>query len=204
VTALVRFSSRRIGGALAVALLVAAARASAEQVAAESRATLLSAARAVMRASGRAALITIDGEGRAQARTMDAAPPDGEMIVWLATNPRSQKVIEIRANPAVTLYYFDPEAPGYVSVLGRARLVDAPEEKERHWQRGWDAFYASRADALLIEVVPERLEVLNLARDIEGDRETWRPPTVLFHAQPRPPTQPPTPSARPRGPITGR
>jgi len=50
----------------------------------------------------------------------------------------------------VTLYYFDPKAPGYVNLLGHARLVDTPEARQRHWQRWWDAFYAKKSDALLI------------------------------------------------------
>jgi general stress protein 26 len=110
------------------------------------------------------------------------------MVVWLATNPRSRKVDEIRRNPSVTLYYFDSKAPGYLSLLGRARLVDTPEARQRHWQGRWDAFYASRSDALLIEVVPEQLEVVDVARGIEGNPETWQPPTVRF--EPLPPNSP--------------
>jgi general stress protein 26 len=176
---------QRVGGVLAAALLAAAFQASGEQ-GSVGRAELISAARAIMHASPRAALITVDAAGRAQARTMDVAPPDEKMVVWLATNPRSRKVEEIRRNPSVTLYYFDPAAPGYVSLLGRARLVDTPEARERHWQRQWDAFYAHRSDALLIEVVPEELEIVDVARGIEGHPETWQPPTVRF--EPHPPS----------------
>jgi hypothetical protein len=61
-----------------------------------------------------------------------------------------------------------------VDAKGRAR--------EQHWQRQWDAFYARRSDALLIEVVPEQLEVVDIARGIEGNPETWQPPTVRFGA----------------------
>jgi general stress protein 26 len=175
---------QRAGGVLAAALLATAFQASGEKGNAGRRAALISAARAVMRASPRVALITVDAEGRAQARTMDVAPPSEEMVVWLATNPRSRKVDEIRRNPSVTLYYFDPEAPGYVSLLGRARLVDTPEARERHWHKAWDAFYASRSEALLIEVVAEQLEVVNIARSIEGDPATWQPPTVRFDTRP--------------------
>jgi len=183
-----RAARQRVRRGLAVALLAAALPASGEQGSVERRADLISAARAIMRASSRAALITVDAAGRAQARTMDAGPPDDDMVVWLATNPRSRKVDEIRRNPSVTLYYFDPSAPGYVSVLGRARLVDTQEARQQHWQKQWDAFYARRSDALLIEVVPEQLEVVDVARGIEGDPETWQPPTVRF--EPLPPSSP--------------
>ena len=171
-------------------LLATAFQASGEQGIAERRAMLISAARAIMQAAPQAALITVDAKGRAQSRTMDVAPPDDEMVVWLATNPRSRKVDEIRQNPSVTLYYFDPAAPGYVSLLGHARLVDTPEARERHWQSRWDAFYASRSDALLIEVVAEQLEVVNIARGVEVEPETWQPPTVRFDQRlPTPPVR---------------
>jgi general stress protein 26 len=183
-----RAAWQRASGGLAVALLAASLPASGEQGSVGRRADLISAARAIMHASPRAALITVDAAGRAQARTMDAAPPNDEMVVWLATNPKSRKVDEIRKNPSVTLYYFDPKAPGYVSLLGRARLVDTPEARQRHWQKQWDAFYASRSDALLIEVVPEQLEVVDVGRGIEGNPETWQPPTVRF--EPLPPNSP--------------
>src|SRR5262249_43833012 len=183
-----RAAWQRARSGLAVALLAAALPASGEQRSVERRADLISAARAIMHASPHAALITVDAAGRAEARTMDAAPPNDAMVVWLATNPRSRKVDEIRRNPLVTLYYFDPKAPGYVSLLGRARLVDTPEARQLHWQKQWNAFYASRSDALLIEVVPELLEVVDIARGIEGDPKTWQPPTVRF--EPLPPSSP--------------
>ncbi len=69
------------------------------------------------------ALITTGRNGRAQARTMDAFAPEADMTVWLATNPRSRKVAEIRRNPKVTLYYFDRESAAYVTIYGTARLV---------------------------------------------------------------------------------
>jgi hypothetical protein len=75
-----------------------------------------------------------------------------------------------------------------VSLLGRARLVDAPEARQRHWQGRWDAFCASRSAALLIEVVPEHLQIVEVARGIEGDPETWQLPTVRF--EPLPPPSP--------------
>lgn len=82
------------------------------------------------------------------------------------------------------LHYFDPKAPGYVSLMGRARLDSSAAARDLHWQSSWDAFYAARSDALLIEVVPERLEVVDIARGIEGNPQTWTPPEVRFAPQP--------------------
>ena len=127
------------------------------------------------------ALITADTKGGVNARTMDAFAPDEKMIVWLATNPRSRKVAEIRRNPRVTLYYFDRENQAYVTIHGTARLVNERAEKARHWKEEWSAFYPNRdRDYLLIKVVPMRLEVVDTKKGIVGDSKSWRPPTVLF------------------------
>ena len=88
-----------------------------------SRDALISAAREIMTTTRYCALITTGRNGRAHARTMDAFAPEADMTVWLATNPRSRKVAEIRRNPKVTLYYFDRESAAYVTIYGTARLV---------------------------------------------------------------------------------
>lgn len=127
------------------------------------------------------ALITTNAKGRAQARTMDPFPPDEKMVVWMATNPRSRKVAEIRRRPLVTLYYFDKESQAYVTIQGTARMVNNPMEKSRHWKEEWKEFYPNREkDYLLIEVRPSQLEVVNTKKGILGDPRTWRPPTVTF------------------------
>jgi len=87
------------------------------------------------------------------------------MTVWLATNPRSRKAAEIRRNPKVTLYYFDRESAAYVTIYGTARLVNEKAEKARRWKDDWKAFYPDRArDYLLIEVIPEKLEVVSVSK----------------------------------------
>ena len=127
------------------------------------------------------ALITTDGRGRANARTMDAFAPDENMTVWFGTNPSSRKVADIRRNLRVTLYYFDRENQAYVTIQGRARLVNDAKEKARHWKDEWKPFYPDRDQGyLLIEVRPVRLEVVNTKTGIVGKSRTWRPPTVTF------------------------
>ena len=142
---------------------------------------LIAAAREIMATTRYCALITSNGHGRMNARTMDAFAPDEKMIVWLATNPRSRKVAEIRRHRRVLLYYFDRENQAYVTIHGTARLVNHAAEKARHWKEEWSAFYPDRnKDYLLIKVVPTRLEVVNTKKGIVGDAKSWRPPTVVF------------------------
>ena len=146
-----------------------------------SRERLLAAARETMLAARYCALITLDSWGRPQARTLDPFPPDENMVVWLGTNPRSRKVAAIRRNPQVTLYYFDREAQAYVTIYGIARLVTDPKAKVKWWKDEWKSFYPDRAkDYLLIRVAPQKLEVVNVTKDIVGDSHTWKPPSVTF------------------------
>lgn len=142
---------------------------------------LIAAAREIMSDARYCALITVDANGRAQARTMDAFAPDQEMVVWLATNPKARKVSEISKNPHVVLYYFDMPSQSYVTISGIARLVDDPREKTRHWKDEWKDFYPDREKGyLLIAVTPEKLEVVSVKKGINGDPSNWNPPSVTF------------------------
>jgi general stress protein 26 len=112
---------------------------------------------------------------------MDPFPPDADMHIWLATNPRSEKVVEIRKDHQVTLYYFDRESQAYVAINGLARLVNDPTEKAKRWKDEWKAFYPDRArDYLLIEVIPQWMEVVSEKKGVVGDTVTWKPPSVSF------------------------
>ena len=145
------------------------------------RERLIAAAREMMAAARYCALITLDSTGRPYARTIDPFLPDDHMVVWFATNPSSRKVTQIRRNHRVTLYYFDREGPGYVTIYGTARLVDDPIEKAKRWKDEWKAFFPDRAkNYLLVAVTPERLEIVNEKKGIVGHRMTWAPPSVSF------------------------
>lgn len=146
-----------------------------------SRDQIIAAAREIMTTTRYCALITADGLGRTNARTMDPFAPDENMFVWFGTNPLSRKVTEIRRHPRVTLYYFDRESLAYVTLHGIARLVNDPQEKLRHWKDDWKDFYPDRnKDYLLIKVRPLRLEVVNTKTGIVGKSRAWDPPSITF------------------------
>ena len=139
------------------------------------------AARELIAGAKYAALITLGPDGHPQARTVENLPPEADFSVWFATTPRTRKVEEIRRDPRVTLYWFDPERAGYVTLIGLASIVTDSAERARHWQPGWEAFYPDRErDYLLIRVQPLRLEVVSPSQGITGDSLTWRPPAVEF------------------------
>ncbi len=152
-----------------------------ERTQSSNRDQLTTVARQIITASRYCALITSDRANRSQARAVDAFAPDEHFVIWIGTNPRTRKVAEIRRNPKVTLYYFDRVSQGYVTLFGRARLVNDAAEKERHWKPEWKEFYPDRAkDFILIEVTPQRMEVVDVKRGVLGDPKTWRPPVVRF------------------------
>jgi general stress protein 26 len=141
----------------------------------------LSAARDIMVRAGNCTLITVDKKGVPHARTMDPFEPESNFVVWLATNPNSRKVEQIKRNPVVSLYYADPDENGYVTLHGRATLVNDQKEKDQRWKDDWKAFYPNRSDQyLLIKVIPDYVEVIHYKRGISGDAKTWQPARVDF------------------------
>lgn len=142
------------------------------------RAAIVKAAADVMQRARYCALVTIGADGQPQARVVDAFAPEDDLTVWIATKPVTRKVEQIRADPRVTLFYFDPGGPDYVTLLGTAELVTDPAAKKAHWKKEWAGFYKDENrgdDYLLIKVRPRRLEIVSARHGIAGDPATWRP-----------------------------
>jgi general stress protein 26 len=154
----------------------------AKQATGWSRESLIATAREIMKAARYCALITLDSNGRPQARTMDPFPPDENMVVWMGTNPNSRKVAEILHDGHVTLYYFVSEDQAYVAISGRARIVQDAKAKAKYWKNEWKEFYRDRDKGyVLITVIPQTLEVVNVKKGIIGGNSiTWTPPSVTF------------------------
>lgn len=169
---------------LALAALLASGASLADEKAAKpatppTRDELVAAARKVMTSQTYCALITLDASGRPSVRTMNPFPPEDDLTVWFATNDRSRKVAEMRANPRVTLYYADhAKASGYVSLSGRAVLVDDKAEILKRKRAYWDTSFPGLKNLVLVKVVPEKLDVLNYEGKIVVDPVTWRTPSI--------------------------
>jgi general stress protein 26 len=160
---------------LASVLAAACASAPARSPVTMDRAT---AARDLMTRVRYCALITNGEDGHAQARTIDPSAPDHRFAVTFATNRATRKVSQLTRDPRVTLYYFDPSSPGYVVVIGTARVLETDDARQR-WLEKWTPFYPSGADsALVYEVLPGRIEIVEVARGIVGDESTWLPPAL--------------------------
>ena len=142
---------------------------------------LIGAAKEIMQSAKTCALVTIDDKGRPRIRTMDPFSPEEDLTVWLGTNSSSRKVIQIKNDNRVTLYYADKDDTGYVMIHGIASIVNDVAEKEEHWKKEWEEFYPNYPkDYLLIKVSPEWMEILSTSRNILGDSKTWEPQRVTF------------------------
>lgn len=138
----------------------------------------VAAARRMMTEVGFCALITVDAEGVPQARTMDPFPPEPDLTVWLGTRRGTRKLGQLAAEPRATLYYFDPQGPGYVTLIGRLTEVDDPAERERRFKPGWIEFYDDGhrgEDFVLLRFDAERLEIVSIPDELASAPKTWRP-----------------------------
>ena len=145
-----------------------------------SRDSLLILARTVIDSAQCRMLITVDENGKPQARTMSPFPPEENMIIWFGTNPRSRKVKQIKNNPNVMVYYYDTKSFSYVSVAGQARIVNDPENRAHYWKESWTQFYPDpEKDYTLIEVTPKRLEICSFKYKLFWD-STGKPAFVEF------------------------
>ena len=148
------------------------------QTAAPGVAQIQAAAFDVMRAARYCTLITIGADGQPQARIVDPLIAESEGSIWIATNPLTRKVEEIKRDPRVTLMFFSAAANEYVTVHARANVVTDEARKAAHWKAEWKPFYKEQtngADFMLFELKPFRFEISSPRHKLNNDSTTWRP-----------------------------
>jgi general stress protein 26 len=146
-----------------------------------SRAAVIAAAKDIMNAAVTCALVTNGPDGFPQARMMDAFAPEDDLTVWMGTNRNTRKVTELRADDRATLVYFDRDDPGYATLIGRVRLVEGAQERRAHWKDAWRDYYPGGPEGesyLLLQFVPEQLEVVSVKHDIAAAPLAWKPAIV--------------------------
>ena len=145
-----------------------------------SRDSLLVYARTIIDSSESRSLVTVDEEGKPQARTMAPFPPEDDWTIWLGTFPTSRKVKQIRNNPNVIVFYFDAESKSYVSVSGQAEIINEPALKDKYWKSGWKMFYPDKdTQYILIKVTPVKMEICSFKYNLLWDPE-GKPASVQF------------------------
>jgi general stress protein 26 len=145
---------------------------------APSRDAILAAATDIMRVARYCTMVTVGADGQPQARIVDPFAPEVDLTIWIATNPLTRKVQDIRRNPRVTLVYFNQAGSEYVTVIGTAQIETDPVHKATRWKADWAGLYKDDNrgdDYLLLRVRPSRLEVSAAGRGLNNDGKTWRP-----------------------------
>jgi general stress protein 26 len=163
---------------LPIVLALSLTAAAADAPDAARTAKILASAREVMHQARYCALITVDGAGQPQARTVDPLPADDSLAVWVLTNLGSRKVAQLRHNPRATLYYFDAAKPGYVTLLGEAELIETVAAKLQAWRPAWGEALRgqiAREEFVLIRIRPRRLEIVSYAHGLPNDPKTMLP-----------------------------
>ena len=128
-----------------------------------------------------AALITVDSLGVSHVRAMDPFLPEDNFTVWMGTNPKSSKVSQIKKNNLVSLYYFDKESAGYITLQGVATIVNTRDKKEQYWKKEWKNFYKNTTtDYVLIKFVPNKATIISEKHQILGNSITWEAPKLTL------------------------
>ena len=164
-------------------MLPALAAAQAPLASQHTRGEVVAAATDIVQKARYCTLVTIGEDGHPQARIVDPLGPDASFTLWIATNPLTRKVAQIRRDPRVTLLCFDAATASYITVLSRGAIVTDAAETARRWKEEWTPFYAGGAtgtDAVLIRLTPIRLEIVSVERGFAGDPKTWRPLSIDF------------------------
>ena len=145
----------------------------------------LAAAFEVMNAARYAALVTRGKDGFSQARIVDPLL-GADHTIWIATNPLTRKVEEIRRDGRVTLIFFNASAKEYVTVHGRSWAVADAATKAARWKPEWQGYYKNRhegPDFELLEVRPIRYEVSSARLGFANDAKTWKPVIVEMNGK---------------------
>jgi general stress protein 26 len=132
-------------------------------------AQLLKRCRKLMDESQAVCLATVEGAApklRAlwNLRRQDRFPSAAEfcrkqgLVAYFATSVSSAKVRDIRANPAVSLYYCDADNVRGVMLTGRGEILTDAGLKRALWHDSWSIYWAGGAadpDYCVLRVTPQ-------------------------------------------------
>ena len=108
-----------------------------------------------------AMLVTSEDELELRARPMFTVDIDSGHNIWFFTNDDSGKVAEIINDHHVNLTYACPDDGKYLSVSGRANLIDDSKRKHElfsYFNKAWFPQGADDPNLLLIKVNPSEAE----------------------------------------------
>jgi len=133
---------------------------------------LLRLARETVNALSTCLAITMDRRGDANARVINPSTLTDEWTVRFMTDRRTRKVGEIARTGRMTLVYQHQVGGAYVTLVGRASILDDIAVKQAIWQPGsckWHLGGPTDPNVVLIEFVTVRIETWNTPGQIIPD-----------------------------------
>jgi general stress protein 26 len=101
--------------------------------------------------------------------------------LWFATDRDSEKLDEIRFDPHVNLGYLKPRTMEWVSVSGKARVVDDRTKVRELWAPDWRAWFGDEGGAKDGTSEDPRIILIAVTVEIAMFLEVNKPqPVVLF------------------------
>jgi general stress protein 26 len=108
-----------------------------------------------------AMVVTHEGDGRGlRARPMAVRPARDEGVIYFLTDADTPKAEEIRRDQSVCLALADNKKQRYVSITGRAEMLDDRERVKKYWSVYDKAFWPSEDDPSIrvLRVTPDSAE----------------------------------------------
>lgn len=100
---------------------------------------------------------TRHGNGHLHARPMTTQNKEigADESLWFFMSRKSDPVDDLQTEPTVNVAYADPGADTYVSVSGKANVVDDPAKKKELWNKATEAWFPNGPndpDVALVQV----------------------------------------------------
>ncbi|MES2959124.1 MAG: pyridoxamine 5'-phosphate oxidase family protein [Pseudomonadota bacterium] len=96
-----------------------------------------------------------DGHLHSRPMTTQNSKLDEDSSLWFFMSRKSDPVADLQADPAVNVAYADPGADSYVSITGKAAVIDDLAMKEHLWNKLAEAWFPQGArdpDLALVRV----------------------------------------------------
>ena len=142
--------------------------------------SLLHIAKEIIETDITCTFISVDKDNKPQARILASFPIEDDWVIWVGTSTKSRKVSQVKNNPNVMIFYYDPKGRSYVSIAGNGEIVNDPELKKKYWKESWKKYYKNpETDYVLIKTTPKRLEICSYKHKLFWD-DTGKPAYVEF------------------------
>ncbi len=133
---------------------------------------LLQIARDTIAKSPMCLAITVDQSGEANARVVQTSKLDDDWTLRFMTDRRSRKVEEIERTGRLTLAYQDNADNSYVTLVGRATIIDDVAVKTVIWRPTslkWHPGGPTDPNVVLIDFTADRVELWSSPHGVVPD-----------------------------------